>query len=123
MKIITRISGIGFSITEFAEYLDISRPTLYKYCDDFDGKEIDKIPNKILKILKQIKENKFIGKNYIIKHLIETSCLNFEQKEINIFGTLDNFGYLFSKDEKKFIWRYINDLDFRIEIKEKLNEK
>lgn len=123
MKIITRINDIGFSITEFAEYLNISRPTLYKYCDDFDAKQTDKIPHKILKILKLIKENNFIGKNYIIKLIIETSCLNFEQREINIFSTLENFGYSFSKDEKKFIWRYINDSDFRIEIKEQLNEK
>ena len=49
-KPIREIIGENISFSRFAKCMGISRPTLYKYMDAYDSKNIDLIPDSILKV-------------------------------------------------------------------------
>lgn len=70
-----RLRDLDLKITELAEYLQISRPTMYKFIEYYDNYEYELINKKVLKLFNYIMENELIGKknviNYILTHLIE----------------------------------------------------
>lgn len=70
-----RLKELDLKITELAEYLQVSRPTMYKFIEYYDACEYDLINKKILKLFNYIMENELIGKknviNYILTHLVE----------------------------------------------------
>jgi len=47
---IRNIIGENISLTTFAKCMGISRPTLYKYMDAYDKKDLDLIPDNILRV-------------------------------------------------------------------------
>ena len=49
-KPIREIIGENISFSRFAKCMGISRPTLYKYMDAYNSKNIDLIPDSILKV-------------------------------------------------------------------------
>ena len=57
-----RLKEIDFKLTDLAEYLKISRPTLYKFIDLYDKKDYQSINNHVLSLLKYIDENPLVGK-------------------------------------------------------------
>ena len=70
-----RLKDLDLKITELAEYLQISRPTMYKFIEYYDNYEYELINKKVLKLFNYIMDNELIGKknviNYILSHLIE----------------------------------------------------
>ena len=70
-----RLKDIGLKITELADYLQVSRPTLYKFIDCYDNKEFDDINKNILKLFNYINEHELAGKknvvNYILNNLVQ----------------------------------------------------
>lgn len=70
-----RLKEIDIKITELADYLHLTRPTLYKYIESYDEGEVDSINKKVLKLFKYIEENTLAGKktviNYILTNLVE----------------------------------------------------
>lgn len=66
---------MDLGITELANYLQVSRPTIYKFIDYYEVGRFDEINNKILKLFNYIVENELAGKknviNYILNNLVE----------------------------------------------------
>ena len=97
-----RLREMDLKITELADYLKVSRPTMYKFISYYDEKSFDLINNKILKLFNYINENELAGKknviNYIFNNLIEIKDLgsNFEISQIK---TIKNF--IISNPESK----------------------
>ena len=78
-----KLREFDLRITELADYLQISRPTMYKYIDAYDVGQYDEINKKVLKLFDYIVSNPLVGKktiiNYILTHLVEVKEL--EDKE------------------------------------------
>lgn len=78
-----KLREFDLKITELADYLQISRPTMYKYIDSYDFGQHDDINKKVLKLFDYIMNNPLAGKktvvNYILTHLVEVKEL--EDKE------------------------------------------
>ena len=74
MKLKDRLKDMELRITELADYLQISRPTMYKFIDYYDEKQFELINKKVLKLFNYINENELAGKknviNYILNHLV-----------------------------------------------------
>ena len=74
-----KLRGIDIRITELADYLQISRPTMYKYIEAYDAEQFSEINNKVLKLFNYINNNPLIGKktvmNYILNNLVEVKEL------------------------------------------------
>ena len=70
-----KLKDMDLRITELADYLQISRPTMYKFIDYYEENRFDEINNKTLKLFNYIMENELAGKknviNYILNNLVE----------------------------------------------------
>ncbi|MGL5617577.1 MAG: hypothetical protein ACRCWU_00785 [Metamycoplasmataceae bacterium] len=71
MSIYQKLRKKDFTVTELSEYLEITRPTMYKYFELYDNKKYSQIPKEILNFFKLLSKNPLIGKRYLIKYLID----------------------------------------------------
>lgn len=65
-----RLKEIDLRITEIAEYLQLSRPTVYKFINCYDKKQFKMIDDKALKLFNFIEENEFVGKRGAISYIL-----------------------------------------------------
>lgn len=66
-----RLKNMDLRITELADYLQISRPTMYKFIECYENSEFDAINSKVLKFFNYIKENELAGKKTVIRYILE----------------------------------------------------
>lgn len=97
-----RLKEIELKITELADYLQISRPTMYKFIEYYDSQEFDLINKKVLKLFNYINENELIGKknvvNYILTKLVDIKEVGTDD-DIDIIKTIKK--YIISNPESK----------------------
>lgn len=74
-----RIKEMDLKVTELSDYLQVSRPTLYKFIEYYDENNFDLINKNVLKLFNYIVENEFIGRktviSYILNNLVEVKPL------------------------------------------------
>ena len=74
-----RFNEIDLKITELADYLQISRPTMYKFIDMYEEGNYENINKKVVKLFDYISDNELIGKknviNYILTKLVDVKEL------------------------------------------------
>ncbi len=79
-----KFKKIDLKITELADYLQISRPTMYKFMDMYETEDYQNINQKVLKLFDYINDNELIGKknviNYILTYLADVKELG-EKKD------------------------------------------
>jgi DNA-binding MarR family transcriptional regulator len=62
---------LDLKITELADYLKISRPTMYKYIDSFETRDYKSIDAPVLKLFQYIEKNKgLIGKRNVVNYIL-----------------------------------------------------
>lgn len=66
-----RLKDMGLKLTELANYLQLSRPTLYKFIELYDSGEHDDINGKVLRLFNYICENELIGKKTVIAYILD----------------------------------------------------
>lgn len=95
-----RLKEIELRITELADYMRVSRPTMYKFIENYDLKKFDAIRKDVLTLFNYIVDNELIGKknvvNYILTNLVE---FNEQDEQSSLFATLKN--YIVSNPESK----------------------
>ena len=86
-----RIKQMDLKVTELSDYLQISRPTMYKFIEYYDKQQFDLINKKVLKLFNYITENEFIGKktvvSYILNNLVEVKPMG-ESDEVAVVKKL-----------------------------------
>lgn len=65
-----RLRGMDLKITELADYLLISRPTMYKFIDCYEAGDYDKINGKVLKLFNYIVQNDLAGKKSVVGYIL-----------------------------------------------------
>jgi len=106
MKQITEI----ITISELSRLINVSRPTLYKYIDDYENGFFDKIDETYKKLFD------YISYNVTNKKQIYDYCINsFENDDKK--ATLDKIKFLLDKDTYKSFFEKIIKLNEE-EIKE-----
>lgn len=78
-----RLKDMELKITELSDYLQISRPTMYKFIDTYDAGDTSTINKHILKLFKYIDENPLIGKKTVISYILNNLV---EEKELGNFS-------------------------------------
>ena len=80
-----KIRDLDLRISDLAEYLKISRPTLYKYIDMYEEGNRGTIDTKILNLFDYIQNSKNIGNSnviyYIMNNIIENSNTNNSEED------------------------------------------
>lgn len=65
-----KLKQLGLRLTELSTYLKYSRPTLYKYLDDYDRKNYDMIDFKVKKVFDFIMKKSTLTKISVIEYII-----------------------------------------------------
>ena len=74
-----RLKDIELKITELSDYLQISRPTMYKFIEAYDSGDNSIINKNVLKLFKYIDENPIIGKKTVVSYILTNLV---EEKEL-----------------------------------------
>lgn len=89
-----RFREMDFKITELAEYLQITRPTLYKFIDDYDSGNFALINKRVLKLFNFIENNPLAGKKtilvYILNNLVDEKEMG-EEDEVSKFTKIKKY--------------------------------
>lgn len=97
-----KLKDMDLRITELADYLQISRPTMYKFIDYYEESRFDEINKKTLKLFNYIMENELAGKksviNYILNNLVEVKDVGGDE-ENGLIKTIKK--YIISNPESK----------------------
>lgn len=98
-----RLKSLELRITELADYLQVSRPTMYKYIECYDNAQFDQIDKRILKLFNYICENELVGKknivNYILTRLVNVKDMG-DNDELSIIQRIKNY-VISNPDSKK----------------------
>ena len=74
-----RLKEMELKITELSDYLQISRPTMYKFIESYDNGDVSTINKHVLKLFKYIDENPLIGKKTVVSYILNNLV---EEKEL-----------------------------------------
>ncbi len=104
-----RLDDLKLGITELSEYLNLSRPTLYKYINLYDENKSKEVPKSINKLFDYINKNELIGKSNVINYIFNEILLLRKENENNqVFNQLLFFD---TKSKKYQVIKYIIDND------------
>lgn len=116
-----RLKDIELKITELSDYLQISRPTMYKFIEAYDSGDNSTVNKNVLKLFKYIDENPLIGKksvvSYILTNLVEEKELG-DSSENRLYNQIKR--YIIANPEStktQFIELTIQKTDFDDAIK------
>ncbi|MDE6059081.1 MAG: hypothetical protein K2G44_03470 [Clostridia bacterium] len=108
-----RLKEIDLKVTELADYLQISRPTLYSYIELYDKKKFNQINANVLRLFNYIKENELAGKrnvvNYILNNMVELQDFG-EDEHGDVLKLIKNYLLTNPNSKKsKFLKQCITD--------------
>lgn len=114
-----KLKSLNIRLTELSDYLGFSRPTLYKYLEDYENKKFKSIDFRVRKVFDYILKKKTLSKIEVINFIIDLNKLGEEsildelynmilQDEYllnNIISRIDNEGIseVFKKIKNLFI--------------------
>lgn len=106
-----KIKELDIRIMDLANYMEMSRPTIYKYIEMYETGYRSEIESRVLTVFEYIDNNENIGKTNVIKFIleniskIEENISEAEKKKIQIRNLLkhqnetkEDFIYLISED-------------------------
>ena len=67
-----RLKELEIKITELAQYLQISRPTMYKFIESYDDGKKKEVNQAVKKLFDYIEDNPLIGKRNVINYILTT---------------------------------------------------
>ena len=65
-----KLKNLDLKITELAEYMQVSRPTMYKFIECYDSHDFSQINPKVLKLFNYIDEHDLIGKRNVVNFIL-----------------------------------------------------
>lgn len=84
-----KLKALNLRLTELANSLKVSRPTLYKYLELFEKRKYKKIDPEILDVFKYIMREDTVSKLQILNYISENNMDNY--KNLNsLMNELDN---------------------------------
>lgn len=92
-----RLKEMDMRITELADYLHVSRPTMYKFIECYDKKQFNALSNETLRLFNFITENELVGKRGVITYILN----NFSEKAATDEVESQVINYLKSNPESK----------------------
>ena len=115
-----RLKELEIKITELADYLQMSRTTLYKFIEAYDSGNKKDINTAVLKLFTYIEKNELIGKRNVINYILNNMATISENdvSEVNeIVKSIKEYVSNNPNSEKtQFIEKCVNSTQFDITI-------
>lgn len=95
-----RLKEMELRITELADYLQVSRPTMYKFIDCYDLGKFGAINKDVLRLFNYITENELAGKKSVINYILsELNAIQITDTDNETVKAVKN--YLLANPESK----------------------
>lgn len=111
-----RLKEIELKITELSEYLNISRPTMYKFIDSFDNGNRESINQRVLKLFNYLEENPLAGRratiSFILANLTEQQQIAFSTENTDFLPVKKYLTENSESTKSKFIQLAVQKSDF-----------
>lgn len=109
-----RLKELDIRITELADYLHLSRPTLYKFIDMYEQGNTRGIDRGVLDLFKYIDNSPYIGKKNVVSYIINNLSPDTAVTESSLETAVKTFekSKSYSKDKADFIQVLINSQVF-----------
>lgn len=115
-----RLKELDIKITELSNYLQISRPTMYKYIECYDSGNKKEVDKQVVKLFDYISSNELIDKVNVINFIINKSIKGFDTNNDKDYAFIEKIKELYAKDPKsdkiKFIKKITKSNEFDIAI-------
>ena len=115
-----RLKYLDIKITELANYLQISRTTLYKFIDAYDSGNKKEINNHVKKLFDYIEKNELIGKKNVINYIFNNMAIISENDTLEVNQFVKNIKEYISEnptsEKTQFINQCVNTTQFDIVI-------
>lgn len=66
-----KLKTLGLKLTELSNYLGYSRPTLYKYLEDYENKQYKQINFRVKKVFDFIMKKRTLSKIEVINYILQ----------------------------------------------------
>lgn len=106
----SRLKELDIKITELANYLSISRPTMYKFIEMYDGGEKKELTKSMCELFDYIEKNKLIDKKNVINYILKNDA------DLRKTEPSDNDDSIMNREIKSAIVEYISVNDDADEI-------
>ena len=115
-----RLKDMDIKITELANYLQISRPTMYKFIESYDNNKRDEVSSAALKLFDYIEANELAGKKVVISYILN-ELAEIKDSDVDgvnaIINTIRNYVSSNPNSEKtQFIQKCIDTTEFDMVI-------
>ena len=115
-----KLRDMDLKITELAEYLKITRPTLYKFIEDYDNNNRGPINKNVLKLFDYINNNNLVGKKTVLSFIFNNFVIEKEMsscEDINRINKIKKYvTENISTEKTKFIELIISKTDYDLVI-------
>ena len=115
-----RLKEMELKITELADYLQVSRPTMYKFIDAYDNGRKEEVSKPALRVFEFIESDDMVGKKNVISFILNNLAEidDTDSGEVNeIVNAVKLYVSANQKSEKtQFIRRSISSTQFDIII-------
>lgn len=71
-----KLREMDIRLTELADYLQVSRPTLYKFIDMYEEKKYKGIKKDVLEVFRYVDKTRNIGKKNVINYIIQNTSFH-----------------------------------------------
>ncbi len=90
------------TLTDLADYLKVSRPTLYKLIDNYDKGIFDGLDKKHIELFNYINDNSPITKKHVLNFIVQNQIITVENENSESLSSLvGRYEYTGSIDEEK----------------------
>ena len=109
-----RLKELDIRITELADYLHLSRPTLYKFIDMYEQGTTRGIDRGVLDLFKYIEDSPYIGKKNVVSYIINNLSPDVAIDESSLEKAVKTFekSKSYSREKADFIQVLINSQIF-----------
>ena len=109
------LKRLNIKITELADYLKISRPTMYKFIELYDSNRAKEINKNVKKLFEFIDENKLIEKRNVVNYILNNLNITKDIEDNKVSKKIEDISkYIINNpnSEKTFFIDMLTKVDF-----------
>lgn len=115
-----KLRDMDLKITELAEYLKITRPTLYKFIEDYDNNDRAPINKNVLKLFDYISNNPLVGKKTVLSFIFNNFVIEKEMSSCEYISRINEIKKYVTEnlttEKTQFIELIISKTDYDLVI-------
>lgn len=107
-----RLRDMNIKITELADYLGLSRPTMYRYIELYDTGSKSEVGSSTRKLFNYIEKHPLVGKNNVIRFLLSEQSARKSKEDHDLASLIKYVKENRLSDKTKFMQEIISNASY-----------